>query len=186
PEWLARVTTKQATFHRSIVAADAQAKSLRAEMRSGIPHVAKWTLGTALVFGVLGKACSSLDSEQINITYAHSQGPPRVMASYWTPDVAVPIDQLVTFVHLPYQVALHHHETLVLWSPDEGGDKESRLTVKNTSTFPFATKEWTRPWAVVKAGREATFTAPYTGLFVVKLDTFQPEEGKTHLRWSVR
>lgn len=180
PEWLSRTTDKQKTFHRSIVTAVEQADAIKRDMRQGIPSAVKWALGTAVVFGIVGKGCSALDSEQVDLTWKQSMTTPRVMRSYWEPGHPVPIDQLLPFKHLPYQVALRHRETLVWSSPDEGG--HGTFTIKNTTSFPFLTREWTRPWD----GREATFTAPYTGIFVVDLQSGQPEEGKSHLRWSVR
>ncbi|MFT3695649.1 MAG: hypothetical protein QM831_21105 [Kofleriaceae bacterium] len=179
-EWLASATAKQATFHRSIVTAVEQANQIRAEMRAGWPTALKWVAGTALVFGLIGKGCSALDSESIDLTWKQSMATPRIMRSYWEPDKPIPIDQTLKLVHITYQVALRHHETLVWDSPDEGG--KGTFVIHNTTSFPMLTREWVRPWD----GKQATFTAPYTGIFVVKLNTGQPEDGKTHLRWSVR
>lgn len=179
-DWLVQATTRQAAFHRSIVTAVDQAAALRAEMRAGLPTAAKWFAGTAIVFGIVGRGCSALDSEQITASYKQLMGSPRVAIAYYQPDQPIPIDKTVTLVHLPYQVALKHRETLVWSSPDEGGT--GTITVKNTTTFPFIAKQWERPWV----NNEATFTAPYTGIFVVELHSGQPESGATHLRWSVR
>jgi len=183
-EWIASFGAKAKTFHRSIVTAVELATKLRTDARAGLPSAAAWSLGAVVVFGLIGRGCSALDSESVPLVYRQSMGPPRQMFSYWEPDVGVPSDRMAPFKHLPYTVALRHGETLEWSSNDETWD--GRIDIKNTTSFPFLTRSWERPWLRKADGTyAATFAAPYTGLFVVELHTKAPTEGGTHLRWSV-
>ena len=106
------------------------------------------------------------------------------MFSHWEPDVGVPANTMAPFQHLAYTVALRHGETLSWSSNDEGWG--GRIDIKNTTSFPFLTRSWERPWVAQTDGTYgATFAAPYTGLFVVELHSNETREGGTHLRWSV-
>lgn len=113
-------------------------------MRAGVATAAKWFVGTAIVFGFIGKGCSALDSEQMDITYKQSLGKPRVILSHWEPDKPIPVDQTLPFSHVAYRVALKHRETLVWSSPDEEGT--GTLSMRNTTSFPFLTEQWSWPW----------------------------------------
>jgi LSD1 subclass zinc finger protein len=183
-EWITSVGAKQATFHRSIITAVELANKVRAEARAGLPTAAKWSLGAVVVFGLVGRGCSSLDSEDVNTSFRQSMSSPRQMFSYWEPDVGVPIDRMAAFKHLPYTIALRHREVLVWSSNDEGWG--GRIEIKNTSSFPFLTRSWERPWLPQTDGTyAASFTAPYTGLFIVKLHSNETSEGDSHLRWRI-
>ena len=183
-EWITSVDAKQATFHRSIITAVELANKVRAEARAGLPTAAKWSLGAVVVFGLVGRGCSSLDSEDVDTSFRQSMSSPRQMFSYWEPDVGVPIDQMAPFKHLPYTIALRHREVLVWSSNDEGWG--GKIEIKNTTSFPFLTKSWERPWLPRTDGTyAAAFTAPYTGLFIVKLHSNETSEGGTHLRWQI-
>src|SRR5262249_12307134 len=87
------------------------------------------------------------------------------------------------FTRLPYTVALRHREVLV-WSSNDAG-WGGQIVIKNTTSFPFLTKQWEAPWVAQTDGTyAAAFTAPYTGLFIVELDTkFSSEH--IHVRWSI-
>ena len=181
--WIARVGGKQASFHRSIITAVELANTLRIEARAGLPKAVKWSVGAVVVFGLIGRGCSSLDSEDINTSFRQSMSSPRKMFAYWEPDVGVPIDQMAPFKHLPYTIALRHREVLVWSSNDEGWG--GHIEIKNTSSFPFLTKSWESPWLPQTDGTyAASFTAPYTGLFVVVLDTNHYDDG-IHVRWHI-
>jgi len=182
-EWLASFGAKEKTFHRSIVTAVELAGKLRADARAGLPSAATWSLGAIVIFGLIGRGCSSLDSENVFLSYRQSMGPPRQMFSYWEPNVGVPMNRMAPFEHLPYTVALRHGETLSWSSNDEGWG--GTIEIKNTTSFPFLTRSWERPWLPETDGTYgATFAAPYTGLFVVKLHSNATSEGGTHLRWT--
>jgi LSD1 subclass zinc finger protein len=182
-EWLASFGVTEKTFHRSIVTAVELAAKLRADARAGLPSAAAWSLAAIVVFGLVGRGCSALDSESVVLAYRQSMGPPRQMFSHWTPNVGVPSDTMAPFEHLEYSLALRHGETLSWSSNDEGWG--GTIEIKNTTSFPFLTKGWERPWVPQTDGTYgATFVAPYTGLFVVKLHTRDLTEGGTHLRWT--
>ncbi len=182
--WITAAGAKQATFHRSIITAVELANGVRAEARAGLPRAAKWSLGAVAVFGLVGRGCSSLDSDTVYTGFARMMSSPRQMISYLEPDVGVPIDQMAAFKHLPYSVALRHHEVLVWASNDEGWG--GQIDIKNTSSFPFLTRSWQRPWLPQTDGTyAASFTAPYTGTFVVELRSRETGESDTHLRWHI-
>ena len=183
-DWISSVRAKQTTFHKSIITAVELANKVRAEARAGLPGAAKWSLGAVVVFGLIGRGCSSLDSEGVYTGFRQSMSAPRQLISYWEPDVGVPIDKMAVFKHLSYSVALHHREVLVWSSNDEGWG--GRIDIRNTSSFPLLTRSWQRPWLPQTDGTyAASFTAPYTGLFVVELHSKATREGGTHLRWHV-
>ncbi|HEX6835533.1 MAG TPA: hypothetical protein VF334_03115, partial [Polyangia bacterium] len=181
-EWLASFGAKEKTFHRSIVTAVELATKLRADARAGLPSAAVWSLGAIVVFGLVGRGCSALDSDNVFLSFRQSMGPPRQMFAYLAPDVGVPIGTMAPFKHLPYTVALRYGETLAWSSSDEGWG--GRIDIRNTTSFPFLTKSWERPWVQQTDGTYgATFAAPYTGLFVVELHSNATSEGGTHLGW---
>jgi len=183
-EWIAQIGTKQENFHKSIVDAVDAANAIRKETRAILPPVALACVGGVLVFGLIGRGCTSLDCDQVGGSYRQSMGPPRQMIAYLDPANGVAIDKLAPFHHLPYTVALHHREHLVWSSPDCGWG--GKITIKNTTTFPFLTKEWELPWLGRVDGTYATeFVAPYTGLFTVSLRTTNYDEAPMQLRWYV-
>src|SRR5450432_666134 len=120
PEWIRSVGATQSTFHKSNITAVELANNVRAEALAGLPNAAKWSLGAVVVFGLVGRGCSSLDSDGIYTDFKQSMSTPRRMISYWAPDAGVPIDKMAEFKHLPYSVALRHREVLVWSSNDEG------------------------------------------------------------------
>jgi LSD1 subclass zinc finger protein len=184
PGWISSRRTTQATFHKSIITAVELANKIRGEARGGFVTAVKWSLGAVVVFGLIGRGCTSLDSDTVFTDFSKSMSSPRKMISYWAPDEGVPIDKTFELTLRTYSVALRHREVLVWSSRDDGWG--GQLEIKNTCSFPFLEKSWERPWLQQTDGTyAAAFKAPYTGIFVVELQSGEIRDLHPHLRWHI-
>lgn len=182
-EWVSSAGARQEHFHASIVDAVAQGRALRSEARK---ELLAWAQPLAIALAVmcfLGKCAVWIDEDDVKVSYAQSMGSPRTLIADWDATVAMPIDQLVEFRQFKnFSVALHHGEIFEISSPD-GGSCTS-ITVHNTTSFPFITRDDDVEWSPRDDGSYgAQYRAPYTGLFRIEINGIWQPDLQTHARW---
>lgn len=184
-ERVSAVAADQRDFHRSIIDAAELARVLRAEARAGLPKAAGSCAIFIVVFGLVGRGCTSLDMDHMDKPeWSDSIGPPRQLSPWWDREHGVPIDTPFTPGMKDYIVALHHHEVLELVSSDDAYC--TTISLKNMTTFPFLTREWNMPWGPQTDGTYGGhFRAPYTGLYFLTIDGIDHGDVKHHARWRI-
>jgi LSD1 subclass zinc finger protein len=173
-------------FHRSIVDAADRAKALRSEARAGLPKSARNCAIFIVVFGIVGKGCTSLDMDHGDMPgWSDTMTSPRQMSPYWDREHGVPVDTDFTPGLRNYIVALRRHEVFELVTRDD--KQATTVTLHNMTTFPFTTREWNMPWGPQPDGTYGGhWRAPYTGLFNVEIDGIDHGDVRNHVRWRIR
>jgi LSD1 subclass zinc finger protein len=185
-EWIKGAGQRQASFHRSIVEANARAGGLGAEARQGFPTAAWVCAAGVLGFGACGRCSVWLDREQTYPTFRESMGPPRRMIPYVSPKDTLPIHRTNAFLNLsPYTLAVRKGEIVQIASDNAGWCWS--VSYKNTTTFPLVEREDTVPWGPQVDGTYAArIVAPYTGLLQVSMHLDgEAIEVPQHLRWQI-
>ncbi|HTR55255.1 MAG TPA: hypothetical protein VMJ10_31450 [Kofleriaceae bacterium] len=159
---------RQEQFHRSIIDAAARAKALRAEARAGLPKAARNCAIFVVVFGLVGRGCTSLDMDTGMPSWSDTMGSPRRMAPPLASDQGVPMDTDFTLGFTKHVVALRSHEVLELVSRDSAECRS--VSVQNMTTFPLITRSWDIPWGSQTDGTYGGhWRAPYTALYLVEI-----------------
>lgn len=176
---------RQQRFHRSIVDAAERARVLRAEARAGLPKAARRCAIFIVVFGLVGRGCTSLDMDHGDTPgWSDSMSSPRTMSPWWDREHGVPIDTPFTPGMRDYVIALHRHEVLELVTRDDV--QCTTVTLKNMTTFPLATREWEMPWGPQTDGTYGGhWRAPYTGLYFVTIIGIDHGTVRNHVRWRI-
>jgi LSD1 subclass zinc finger protein len=177
---VAAAGARQQDFHKSIVEAAERARALRAEARAGLPKAARSCAIFVVVFGLVGRGCTSLDMDQGDLpTWSNSMGPPRILARPADREHGEPMNTDFGLGWAEYVVALHRHEVIEI----DDDIEPMPATFSNMTTFPLITRSWemeSKPKP--GGGYRGHWRAPYTGLFYLKL-------GGTnmggHLQWRL-
>lgn len=182
---VATAGARQKDFHRSIVDAAERARALRAEARAGLPKSLRSCAIFVVVFGLVGRGCTSLDMDHSDMpTWSDSMTSPRKLSPWWDREHGVPIDTPFTPGLKDYIVALHRHEVLELVTSDD--TQCTTVTLKNMTTFPFITRSWDMPWGPLTDGTYGGhWRAPYTGLYFLTINGIDHGTVRNHVSWRL-